>query len=604
MAFQLSPGVLVTERDLTTIVPAVATTNAAFAGLFNWGPVNKVVLIDSENNLVKTFGLPDDSNYQYFFSAANFLSYGNNLSVARCLMNGSKSKNAVGNGFGSPTALLIESEDKVNDASASSQGYFMARYPGTLGNSLAIEICGATAVGNTLGFNSWEYSDEFDRAPGSSETVSALGGSGDSFHLVVVDKDGLWTGASGSVLERYENLSVHSEAYDANGVSKFFRSRINEDSSYILCPEAPAWPNTTNGLTGFRIGMASGYTAQFQDVVFGGLTGTYVSFGIARYNLAGGVGETAPSSVSQYTDLAFGGPGGTTGGYDLFKDPERVDVNLIIGGPEFQPTDNSVSGTVAKQIKDRITDIRKDCVLFCSAPISNPARKEDDKLAVAKAYRNDIGSSSYVVIDSGYKYMYDIYNDKYRWVPLNGDIAGLCARTDLTNDPWWSPAGFNRGQVKGAIKLAFNPSATFRDELYKNNINPVVQFPGEGVVLYGDKTAQARPSAFDRINVRRLFIVLEKAIATASKYSLFEFNDSFTRAQFRSLVEPFLRDVQSRRGIYDFKVVCDEKNNTPEVIDSNRFVADIYIKPARSINFIQLNFIATRTGVNFSEVGA
>jgi phage tail sheath protein FI len=199
--------------------------------------------------------------------------------------------------------------------------------------------------------------------------------------------------------------------------------------------------------------------------------------------------------------------------------------------------------------------------------------------------------------------MYDIYNDKNRWVPLNADIAGLCARSDLNFDPWYSPAGLNRGQVRNVIKLAFQPRQAARDELYKNNINPVCTFTGEGTVLYGDKTAQTKPSAFDRINVRRLFIVLEKAIATAAKYSLFEFNDAFTRAQFRSLVEPFLRDVQSRRGVIDFKVVCDEKNNTPEVIDGNRFVADIYIKPARSINFIQLNFIATRTGVNFSEVG-
>lgn len=602
MAFQLSPGVQVTERDLTTIVPAVATTNAAFAGLFNWGPVNKVVLIDSENNLVKTFGLPDDSNAQYFFSAANFLGYGNNLSVVRCLANGSKSKNAVPSGYLSPTPLLVENEDLIANASATTQGYFMARYPGTLGNSIGIEVCGATTVSNTLGFNNWQYSSEFDRAPGSSETVSALGGSGDSFHLVVVDRDGLWTGASGTVMERFANLSVHSDASDANGASVFFRTRINADSRYIVCPESPVWSNNTTGLTGFRIGAASGVTAQFESVAFGGLTGIYTPFGIARYSLGGGVGETAPSSASNYTDIAFGGPGGSTGGYDLFKDPESIDVNLIIGGPELQNT--TPSATVAKLIKDRITDVRKDCVLFCSAPISNPAATNDNKLAWAKAYRNDIGSSSYVVIDSGYKYMYDIYNDKYRWVPMCGDIAGLCARTDLTNDPWWSPAGLNRGQVKGAIKLAFNPSATFRDELYKNNINPVVQFPGEGVVLYGDKTAQAKPSAFDRINVRRLFIVLEKAIATAAKYSLFEFNDSFTRAQFRSLVEPFLRDVQARRGIYDFKVVCDEKNNTPEVIDGNRFVADIYIKPARSINFIQLNFVATRTGVNFSEVGA
>jgi phage tail sheath protein FI len=316
--------------------------------------------------------------------------------------------------------------------------------------------------------------------------------------------------------------------------------------------------------------------------------------------LGGGVDETYPTTAQEFKDIALGGTGA---GYKAFSDPEQVDVNLIIGGPEYSPSNTTITDTVAASLKD-IAETRKDCVVFCSAPISNPYRTEDDKLSIAKNYRNNIGSSSYVFIDSGYKYMYDIYNDKYRFVPLCGDIAGLCARTDTNTDPWYSPAGFNRGNIKGVVKLSFNPTQTFRDELYKNNINPVVTFPGEGTVLYGDKTAQAKPSAFDRINVRRLFIVLEKAIATASKYSLFEFNDSFTRAQFVSLVEPFLRDVQARRGVIDFKVVCNERNNTPEVIDSNRFVADIYIKPARSINFIQLNFIATRTGVSFSEVGA
>jgi phage tail sheath protein FI len=254
-------------------------------------------------------------------------------------------------------------------------------------------------------------------------------------------------------------------------------------------------------------------------------------------------------------------------------------------------------------LKD-IVDKRKDCVAFLSCPVKDGAGTDSQKLDKCLTYRTAIGSSSYVVIDSGYKYMYDIYNDKNRWVPLNADIAGLCARSDINFDPWWSPAGLNRGQVRNVIKLAFQPRQAARDNLYKNNVNPVCTFTGEGTVLYGDKTAQTKPSAFDRINVRRLFIVLEKAIATAAKYSLFEFNDAFTRAQFRSLVEPFLRDVQARRGVIDFKVVCDEKNNTPEVIDGNRFVADIYIKPNRSINFIQLNFIATRTGVSFSEVGA
>jgi phage tail sheath protein FI len=219
------------------------------------------------------------------------------------------------------------------------------------------------------------------------------------------------------------------------------------------------------------------------------------------------------------------------------------------------------------------------------------------------AYRNSLPSTSYGVLDTGYKYQYDRYNDKYRYVPLNGDIAGLCARTDYTNDPWFSPGGLNRGQVKNVVRLAVNPTKTDRDELYKNGVNPVVTFPGEGTVLFGDKTLLAKPSAFDRINVRRLFIVMEKAIATAAKFQLFEFNDSFTRAQFRSLVEPFLRDVQGRRGITDFRVKCDESNNTGEVIDRNEFVADIFIKPNRSINFITLTFVAARSAINFSEIG-
>jgi len=598
MAFQLSPGVSVSERDLTTIVPAVATTNAAFAGLFSWGPVDKIVLVDSENNLVKTFGLPTDENHQYFFSAANFLSYGNNLSVVRCLGNNTLAKNAGPTG----TGILIRNTDWIGSAGMTSHGPFIARYPGSLGNSLRVEIYGATS-----GYTDWQYANEFSTTPTTSSSLAGLGGSNDEFHLVVVDRDGEWTGLTGTVIEKFEGLSVYTDAQDSNGLSKFFRTRINEDSQYIVCPTDVTIDSTAT-LSNMKLGTTASTHLNFASVSYpAGGTGAYSLFTLARYDFAYGRGETSPSEATfpGYTDIAFGS-GYTSGGYDLFKDPETIDVNLIIGGPETQniSTTWDSASSVAQLIKDRVTDVRKDCVLFCSSPISDPYLTETQKYNIAKAYRDDIGSSSYVFIDSGYKYMYDIYNDVYRWVPLCGDIAGICARSDSTNDPWYSPAGFNRGQVKGVAKLAFNPSATFRDNLYKNNINPVVTFTNEGTILYGDKTAQTKPSAFDRLNVRRLFIVLEKAIATAAKYSLFEFNDAFTRAQFRSLVEPFLRDVQARRGITDFKVVCDEKNNTAEVIDSNRFVADIYIKPARSINFIQLNFIATRTGVSFSEVGA
>ena len=251
-----------------------------------------------------------------------------------------------------------------------------------------------------------------------------------------------------------------------------------------------------------------------------------------------------------------------------------------------------------------IAETRKDCIVFAS-----PQRSDVVNIASAitqtnnvLAFFNAVQSSSYVIFDSGYKYMYDRYSDVYRYVPLNGDMAGLSARTDLTNDAWFSPAGLNRGIIRGAVKLAYSPNKTQRDELYRARVNPVVSFPGQGIILFGDKTGLTTPSAFDRINVRRLFIVLEKAIATASKFQLFEFNDEFTRANFRNLVEPFLREVQGRRGITDFLVVCDETNNTGEVIDRNEFIAEIYIKPARSINFITLSFVATRTGVAFSEV--
>ena len=281
--------------------------------------------------------------------------------------------------------------------------------------------------------------------------------------------------------------------------------------------------------------------------------------------------------------------------FELFQDSETVDVGLIMAGPASL---NLIGDLIT------IAETRKDCIVFAS-----PQRSDVVNIASAitqtnnvLAFFNAVQSSSYVIFDSGYKYMYDRYSDVYRYVPLNGDMAGLSARTDLTNDAWFSPAGLNRGIVRGAVKLAYSPNKTQRDELYRARVNPVVSFPGQGIILFGDKTGLTTPSAFDRINVRRLFIVLEKAIATASKFQLFEFNDEFTRANFRNIVEPFLREVQGRRGITDFLVVCDETNNTGEVIDRNEFIAEIYIKPARSINFITLSFVATRTGVAFSEV--
>lgn len=312
----------------------------------------------------------------------------------------------------------------------------------------------------------------------------------------------------------------------------------------------------------------------------------------AAYNLTLSGGVTDLNSTDGQIQTAYG----------LFANTDEYDISLIPTG--------RVSPAVAAWVVDNIAEVRRDCVVFISpndhsnglTEITGTGSDATDKII---AYRNALDvSSSYAVMDSGFKYQYDRYNDVYRWIPLNGDIAGLCARTDFTSDPWFSPGGYTRGQIKNIVKLAFNPSPTDRDVLYPAGVNPVVTFPGQGTVLFGDKTLLAKPSAFDRINVRRLFIVLEKSIATAAKFQLFEFNDSFTRAQFRNLVEPFLRDVQGRRGIIDFRVKCDESNNSGEVIDRNEFVADIFIKPNRSINFITLNFVAARSSVSFEEIGA
>lgn len=623
MAFQLSPGVNVTEKDLTTIVPAVATTNAGVVGVFEWGPVNQRILVDSENNLVKLFGTPSDTNAEWWFSAANFLGYGNNLQVVRAGITGMVNANPAGytGVSGAPDASsYVENDSELEEAEASEVGPFFARYPGAKGNSIEVQVCGSrtvsygtTSTGYTADgadFTTWEFAEEFDAAPSTSTYVSNKGGSNDEFHIVVIDRDGAFSGERNSVLEKFSGVSIVPGALDFSGQSNYYVEKINRTSKYLGAGDIDTFGSD------FLVGSTGPWgaaTAQrwYNNGTFTSatptLTGTNQSFGVGKFRFkSGNDGDLTwnGNGATNYRRIVLGqDPDETPEGYYLFQDPETVDVNLLIGGPDYLVGEAPDGSYVGSFLKD-IVDFRKDCVAFLSCPIKSGAGTDTDKKDDCISFRNSIGSSSYVFIDSGYKYMYDIYNDKNRWVPLNADIAGLCARADINFDPWWSPAGLNRGQVRNVIKLAFQPRQAARDELYKNNINPVCTFSGEGTVLYGDKTAQAKPSAFDRINVRRLFIVLEKAIATAAKYSLFEFNDAFTRAQFRSLVEPFLRDVQARRGIIDFKVVCDEKNNTPEVIDGNRFVADIYIKPNRSINFIQLNFIATRTGVNFSEVGA
>jgi phage tail sheath protein FI len=561
MAFQLSPGVNVSEVDLTTIVPSVPTSIGAFAGIFQWGPIDEIVTISDEVNLVDRFFKPYSDNYEYWFSAANFLAYSNNLKVVRAASIAT-TRNAVSNG----SAVLIKNDGAYEDnfsSGASTYGEFAARYAGALGNSLQVSLCDA----NT--FTGWAYASQFTSAPSTSTYTSNAGGANDEIHIIVIDQDGQITGTQGTVLEKYGFVSKASDAKDDSGNSNYYKNVITSKSKYIHWLSHP----TANAGASYANATSTW-----------GTTATNKSFSRLSSNvtisLIGGVDGTI-STANVVT------------AYDQFNNADSVDISLVVSGP--------ANATLVTSLIS-MAESRKDCLVFVSPEKADCVDNAGSEVTDIKAYRDTLTSTSYAVLDSNWKYQYDKYNDVYRWVPLNGDIAGLCARTDLERDPWFSPGGLNRGIIKNAIKLAWNPTKTNRDDLYVKGINPVVTFQGEGIVLFGDKTLLSKPSAFDRINVRRLFIVLEKALARAARFSLFEFNDQFTRAQFVALVEPFLRDVQGRRGIYDFRVVCDESNNTPEVVDRNEFVGDIYIKPARSINFIQLNFVAVRTGVSFDEV--
>jgi len=603
MAFQVSPGVNVTEIDLTTVVPAVSSTEGAIAGVFNWGPIEDRVLISSETQLVSRFGKPTSANFETFFAAANFLAYGNKLYVSRAA--DATAYNAGGSAAaGSITSTQIKNYDAFQDASLDVDATYWARYAGTLGNSLKVAVCDtANAFFANIDFSSATIS--FKAVPGSPNVDVTDIGTGDLDNLNVGDlieidsrllkiktKGSVTSNAATIVLtdsftgvaNAFANGTInrywefYGDVSAAPGTSAFVANAGGtSDELHVLVIDEDGLFTGTKGAILERYESLSratdakgpeGGSIFYRDVI--NESSQYIYVGSERagsyeaaaasvaafantiplsLSLAGGADSTAEGSISVASLSAA---------WDKFKNAEEVDVSLLIAGKAV-----GVNGVqIANYVIDNIAEYRKDCVVF----------------------------------------MYDRYNDVNRYIPLCGDIAGLCVRTDETRDPWFSPAGFNRGQIKNILKLAYNPDKAQRDILYKNGINPVVTFPGQGTVLYGDKTLLSKPSAFDRINVRRLFIVLEKAIATSAKFSLFEFNDEFTRAQFRSLVEPYLRDIQGRRGIYDFKVVCDTTNNTGEVIDRNEFVGDIYIKPARSINFIQLNFIAVRTGVEFSEV--
>jgi hypothetical protein len=705
MGFLVSPGVHVREIDLTNVVPAVSTSIGAIAGPFAKGPVSAVTAISSEEQLLQTFGKPNSSNFEFWFTAANFLQYGDALRVVRA-------ESAVLNA-GANSGILIRDDDHYEASFSTGQGShgeWAARTAGTHGNSLGVDICpsarafsqqlgtlnlvnGAGAIGDTtitvddqdatdatiavgdiikfltnnaitatvdgaittasktltvdgnsgtaavgqrvigagisdgdevvkivtvnsqtslvldkaitvaddipLAFTTnaaiesgnveyevtavsgetltirllddpagaglqtiipdnsyirrrWRFSDLFDSAPGTSDwSIANARGEEDELHVAVYDKTGDITGydvdvkgqRTSSVIEVWQGLSKNSAAKTTQGGGNYYPDVIFRGSNFIY------WTDHVSGGTNWGTDIATG----------------------TDYTLVSGVNvDTLTGGTDDYSVTA----GELELAYDKFADTENLDINLVLGGPSSAVADTEAGQDTHVTMITDLCELRRDCVGFVSpyrgatvGVTSSITQTENVKNAFDKC-----PSSSYMVFDSGYKYMYDKYSDVYRFVPLNGDTAGLCAFTDMVADPWFSPAGYNRGGLRSAIKLSYNPQKADRDILYKARVNPVVDFPGQGVTLFGDKTALSKPSAFDRINVRRLFLVLEKAIATAAKFQLFEFNDEFTRAQFRNLVEPFLRDVQGRRGIFDFKVVCDTTNNTGEVIDRNEFM--------------------------------
>ena len=579
-----SPSVTVKEIDLTGVVPNVQTSTGAFVGNFGWGPVGVATLVSDENGLVTAFSAPTDDNTVDFHSAAYFLRYSNSLQLVR--EQDSDARNSIAkNTFSSAAVQAINNLDAFENATIdSSDGAFIAKYPGKLGDSLQVSICGVSDSdnGGTNNFNSWTYKSEFDAAPGTSKFASDLGCKNDELHVIVVDQDGDITGVAGTVLERFPFLSVAKNAKKGDGTSNYYKDVLKVSSSWIYAGgfhrnsdsdgandfSGPQWGNdaTLAGSQDFK-----------GDVTFG--TGTN------QWSFDGGV-----TSASLGTDDVLRG-------FDKFEDKDNIEVDFLIAP---QSLTNTAANTVVNDLVSTASTVRKDCVVVASP--SRTAVVTTGTTAAVTTCNNGYTKSSYLIQDNNFLKVFDKYNDKFIKIPANSSTAGLMAATDLVAAPWFSPAGSRRGRYLGITDIVLSPTKSDRDTLYKAGINPIANIPGEGIMLFGDKTNESRPSAFDRINVRRLFLGIERAIAVAGRNVMFEFNDEFTRAEFVNIVEPFLREIKGRRGITDFRVVCDATNNTPAVVDRNEFVASIFIKPARSINYVTLNFVAVRTGVEFEEV--
>lgn len=571
MATLQSVGVQVTETDLTPVTQPVSASIGAYVGHFNWGPVDELTNVGSELSLGKLFGTPsksDDVNAASFLTAESFLKYGNSLRVIRTVDNAT-AKNAAGiAGYEgtSEFATLIKNKSEFDNLSTNElEAPLYSRYPGELGNSLSVQIFHKNNQNTTTAESKKFFSLLADTTLWASD-VAETELVADEIHVAIYDEKGLITGTKGTVLETWQGLSLHPDARNTNGSNNYWVDVINLGSEFI-------------------------YVANTLDIATLS-NNTYSLSGTGFYSFVGGLNGTRVHN-------------NVINSLSILEDTDNIDVNLIFAEAFINDNGNEVNAALIA-----VAESRKDSIAFLSAPLNLYTLSTDSaKLSALKTAKDSFSSTSntvlsYTVFDSTPVYVYNRYADRYEWIPACGHVAGLCAYTDEIADPWFSPAGYNRGQLRGVTKLAYNPKSADRDDLYNTNINPIINVTGQGIILYGDKTGQTRPSAFDRINVRRLFITIQRVCAEAAKFQLFELNDEFTRNAFVNTIDPYLRDVQGRRGITDYKVVCNETNNTPQVIDSNRFVADIYIKPARSINYISLNFIATRTGIAFTEIGA
>jgi hypothetical protein len=622
-----SPAINISEIDKTAVVPAVGSSGGGFVGNFRWGPVGQRTLIADETGLVTTFAAPDDTNSVDFHSAAYFLKYSQTLQVVRgCDDSAVNAHSAltqytgnaqVGDSANDPNVTFVaelKAVVRVNNlshwtntvssalgkgATQIRSGTWIAKYPGALGNALTVSFCPA-GRGDSAGAqydhfdantdsnkgytDGWTYASQFDGKPGTSAWAASNGASNDEVHVAVIDRTGAISGTPGSVLEKFEYLSVAKGALTTDNSPNYISDVLNGQSQYI-------W----NGYFGDDSVSGASYSNLTANWGSAPNNDSATDYGLAKLSTNGmrtsNLGFGADSKVLSVGEISTG--------YDLFEDKLQTEIDFLIAP---QHATAAKGKTVVNDLVS-IAEARKDCVVVTSVDKAGIVGKTDAQCSTnAVSFANSLTKSSYLILDNNFIKVFDKYNDKYINLPAASSTAGLMAATDVIADPWYSPAGQRRGNYRGITDILTNPNQTQRDSLYKAGVNPIANIPGTGLILYGDKTLLGRPSAFDRINVRRLFIAIEKSIGEAAKSVMFEFNDEFTRAEFVNIVEPFLRRVKGRRGITDFRVVCDETNNNQEVVDNNQFVASIFVKPARSINFVQLNFVAVRTGVDFEEV--